>query len=213
MLRARKLVGATLTACLVGTGGIGTAVLTAGAAHAAACPSATQIVDDIKTVTSVIGSVNVQLGGLSTSSSPTLVQTTAQSTVSGFNEATNDMNTDVAALNGCPALNSAGSQAVANAYDTLTSTTRGTLSTLISKHPIFAQFGQTAPIAASLRSLEAAFDGYAFALISVAPSQSSSISNDQTDINSSVGNAISVYERLCIPSPLYPVVSPVCVAL
>jgi large exoprotein involved in heme utilization and adhesion len=69
----------------------------------------------------------------------------------------------------------------------------------------------TAPIADSLRYLENNFDSFSNALVEVAPAQSSGITDDTSSADQSMGNAISLYEKLCIPSPLYPIVPPICV--
>jgi hypothetical protein len=125
----------------------------------------------------------------------------------------NDLSADTTALGGCPEPRSAASQAVADAFHNLTSATRQMLSTLTGKHAIFAQYGVTAPVASSLRALEAALDSYTFALIAAAPSQQGAITNGKDSADSSLGNAITLYGQLCIPSPLYPAVPPVCASL
>ena len=213
MLRTRKLASAALTACLVTMGGIGTTVLSAGAAHAATCPTASQIVTDINAIASMAGGLTSQLGALTPSSSPGDVQSAAQSTVNGINTMSSQFDAAASALDGCPALGSPDSASVANAFDSLASATNQTLSTLIGDHPIFAQYGTTAPIASSLRTLESTFDSYAYALLSVAPSQQGPITDDQNSVDTSLGNAITTYEQLCIPSPLYPSLQPICIAL
>ena len=156
--------------------------------------------------------VNTQLAGLSTSSNPAAVRSAARSTTSGPNTMSNELNADATALRECPALNSTDSQTVADAFDTLANGTNRVLSTLMGKHSPFAQFGGTAPITSALRSLEGSVDGYSFALTAAAPSQSKAISSDQGSLDASLSNAITVYEQLCIPSPLYPTIPPVCVS-
>jgi hypothetical protein len=213
MPHARKLASAALTACLVTMGAIGTTALSAGTAHAATCPTASQIVTDINAITTAAGDLTSQLGTLTPTSSLGNVQTAAQSTVNSINTMSSQFNTAASALGGCPALGSSDSASVASAFDSLASATSQALSTLTGKHPIFAQYGFTAPIASSLRNLEAAFDSYAFALLTVAPSQQGPITDDQNSVDTSLGNATTTYEQLCIPSPLYPTIQPICVAL
>lgn len=213
MPRARKLASAALTASLVTVGAVGTTALSAGAAHAATCPTASQMVTDINAITSVAGGVKSQLGTLTSTSSPGTVQSVAQSTANGLNTMSSEFGADANDLAGCPALNSADSTSVANAFDGLANTTNQTLSTLIGVHPIFAQYGLTAPIATSLRNLEATLDSYAFALLAVAPSQQGPIADDQNSVDTSSGDAITIYDQLCIPSPLYPTLKPICVSL
>ena len=213
MSHARRLASAALTTCLVAMGAVGTTVLSAGAADAATCPTAGQIVTDINATATVAGDLTSQLFPLSKNSSPSDVQSAAQSTANGLNTMSNELSTDTSALNGCPALSSSDSTSVANAFDSLASTTNQTLNTLIGDHPIFAQYGLTAPITSSLRTLEAAFDSYAFTLVTVAPSQQGPVTDDQNSVNTSLDNAITTYSQLCIPSPLYPILKPICVTL
>ncbi|HEY1623869.1 MAG TPA: hypothetical protein VGG16_08715, partial [Streptosporangiaceae bacterium] len=118
---------------------------------------------------------------------------------------------DTSALGGCSELGSADSQTVAAAFGSLVSATQQMLSPLTGDHSIFAQFSQTAPIASSLPALEAALDSYTYALLTVAPSQQGAIADGKTGVDNSLGNAIGIYDQLCIPSPLYPTVKPVCV--
>lgn len=212
MLRARKLASAALTASLVAAGGIGTTVLSAAAAHAGTCPTASQIVTDIDAIASAAGALDTRLDALTPSSSPGDVQPAAQSTAAGLNTMVNDFSADTTALAGCPApLSSADSQTVTAAFRSLTGATQRMLSTLTGKHAIFAQFGATAPIASSLRALEAALDSYTYALISAATSQQGAITNSKDSIDSSLGDAITRYGQICIPSPLYPNLMPICV--
>lgn len=211
-LHARKFAGVALTASLVTMGGIGTTVVSADAAHAATCPTASQIVSDLNSIEASAGSVNRQLSALSSSSSPGNVQSAAQATTAGLGTMSSDLTADADALNGCPALNSTDSQTVVSSFDGLVGTTTQTLNTLTGKHPIFAQFLQTAPIAASLRHLEAAFDSYSFALVAAVSSQQDAITRDQNNLDAALSNTISTYTQVCIPSPLYPIVPPVCVS-
>lgn len=213
MLCSRKLASAAVTACLVTMGGIGTTVLSAGAAHAATCPTASQIVTDINAVASMAASLNSQLSTLAPTSSASNVAAVAQSTTLGLNTMSNDLAADAVTLSGCPALGSADSATVADAFGDLAGPTNQMLSTLIGKHLVFAQFGVAAPISSALRSLEGSFDSEAFALLAVAPTQRDTITNAQNTVDASLGDAITVYEQLCIPSPLYPAIQPVCVAL
>ena len=213
MLRARKLASAALTAGLVTAGGIGTTVLTASAAHAGTCPTASQIVTDINVIASGAGALNSRLASLTRSSSPSDVQSAAQATAEGLNTMSNELTVNVSTFGGCQDLSSADSRTVADAFGSLTGATQKMLSPLTGDHSYFAQISATAPIASSLRALEAALDSYAYALLAVAPSQQGAIAGGQSNVNDSLGNAIGLYGQICIPSPLYPTVQPVCVGL
>jgi hypothetical protein len=211
MLRARKLASAALTASLVTLGGIGATVVSAGAAHAATCPAASRIVTDINVITSVAGGLNSRLGALTPNSRPGDVLAVAQSTAMDLNTMSRDFSADSTVLGGCPALGSSDSQTVASAFDSLAAATNQAINTLVRDHAIFAQYGVTAPVAGSLRTLEATLDSYTSALLAVAPSQQRAITDDQGSVDVSLGNAITVYEQICIPSPLYPTLQPICV--
>ncbi len=209
MLRARKLASAALTASLVTAGGIAATMLSAGAAHAGTCPTASQIATDINVIASAAEGLNAKPDALTLSSSPADVQSAAQSTAAGLSVMIGDLGADTTALGGCA---EPDSQAVADAFRNLTAATQRMLVTLIGKHSIFAQFSLTAPIATSLRSLETSFDSYTYALIGAAsPSQQGAITNGKDSVDNSLGNAITLFGQICIPSPLYPTVSPVCV--
>lgn len=210
MLRARKLASAALTAGLIAAGGLGATVLSASAAHAAACPTASQIVTGINAAATATANLESRLSPLSTSSRGSDVQLAARSTTDALNALTNDYNTQASALNGCPALSTSGAQSVAQAFDNLANVNLAMLATLTGKHAIFAQFTVTAPINASLRSLEAGFDADALALLGVAPSQQDAISADYNNITNGLDNTINTYNQVCIPSPLYPIILPVC---
>jgi Hydrophobic surface binding protein A len=213
MLHIRKLASAALTAGLVTAGGIGATALTASTAHAGSCPTTSQIVTDINAIASGAGVLNSQLAALTRSSSPSEVQSRAQSTAEGLNTMSNELTADVSDFGGCPDQGSADSRTVADAFASLAGATQKMLGPLTGDHPLFAQFGVTAPIASSLRALEAALDSYAYALLAVAPSQQGAIAGGQSSVNDSLGNAIGLYGQICIPSPLYPTVQPVCVGL
>jgi hypothetical protein len=213
MLRARKLASAALTTCLVTAGGIGTAVLTAGAAHAGTCPTASQIVTDLNAIASGAGGLGSKLAALTRDSSPDDVQSAAQSAAAGLSAMSSDFAADTSALGGCTELGSAISQTAADAFASLADATKQMLSPLTGAHPIFAQYGLTAPITSSLRALEAALDAYTHALLTAAPSQQGTITSGQSSTDSSLTNAISSYDQTCIPSPLYPTVPPICVPI
>lgn len=213
MLHARKFASAALTACLVTAGGLGATVLSAGAAQAATCPTAGQIVADLNATAAVTGGFSSQLSALTQNSSPADVQSAAQATSNGLNTMSTELSADGNTLSGCPALSTSDSTSVANAFDNLVGVTNQTLSTLVRDHPIFAQYGLTAPIAGSLRTLESAFDSYAPALAAVAPSQQGAITDDQNSIDTSLGDAVTTYSQICIPTPLYPTLQPICISL
>jgi len=183
----------------------------ADAAPTAAC-GITTIVTNINAIGDQADVANQILGNLSTTS-PLYQVFDAQSTLSAQ---LNDLASALAGyandLSGCAPLSAADAKTAAQAFSKAASSITSLASTISGKHDIFAQFGVTAPIANSLRQFEGAFDQYAFTLVDVAASQSNSITSSLNQVETSLDNAISLYQELCIPSPLYPTIMPVCIS-
>ncbi|KAF7358231.1 hypothetical protein MVEN_00871900 [Mycena venus] len=189
--------------------------------------TATQIVAGINLVSNISQNSNNVLSPLSTSTDGATVQTMSQTLVNNFNTIINDVSALTTGLEATPPIEvteanhsrrqTAGSTIVA-ALDNFVAVHQAFLATVIGKHSIFAQFQVTAPIAAVLRSLEAQIDSFAFALINVIPQnarraiepQLGSITSDQSALDTAVGNTVTTYSQTCIPSPLYPIILPVC---
>jgi len=51
---------------------------------------------------------------------------------------------------------------------------------------------------------------FAFAMIDMIPTRQNDVQSDKDQLDQSVGNSISKYEQLCVPSPLYPSRPPIC---
>jgi hypothetical protein len=183
------------------------------AAYAAPSCGITVIVANINAFTSQAGAANLALGGISFTSDGRQVQTAANSLAGQLNEMASGLATAADGLSGCGALSAADAQTAATAFSNAVSAAGALLSTIGEKHDIFAQFGSTAPIASALRQLEDTFDSYAAALAGVATSQANNITSSQQQADASLGNAISLYEQICIPTPLYPTLKPICVSL
>ncbi|KAJ6549984.1 hypothetical protein B0H19DRAFT_1073880 [Mycena capillaripes] len=173
--------------------------------------TAAQAVTNINTVTGLIENLNDQLNGLSPSSNPADVQIAAQTITNGFGAIITDMHQDVTTMHGTSPFDAADASSVAQAFSDFTLAQQGLMSALIGKQSIFAQFGVTGQISAALRGVEAANDSFAFSLIDVVPTVAAGVQGDKDSLDTAVGNAISLYGQLCIPSPLYPTVLPVCV--
>ncbi|KAF7368103.1 hypothetical protein MSAN_00876500 [Mycena sanguinolenta] len=158
-----------------------------------------------------------------------LVSNISQVLVNDINTIISNVNTTVTILEASGPLDTtemdhsrrqtAGATIVA-ALDNFVAVHQAFLATIISKHSIFAQFQVTAPIAAVLRNLEIIIDSFAFALIDVIPQdarravqpQLGTVSSDKSALDTAVGDTITVYDEICIPSSLYPVVLPTCVS-
>lgn len=214
MIVSRRIAGATMTACLVTMGGLGTAVFSAGAAHAAGCPTADDVVTGIGGIGAQADALTKVANDLTRSSTATQVNSSAQNMVSTINNLSTNLGMDATALGGCPALDLPGSQAVTKAFDHAGTSLAGSLHAMVHKHSVLAQFGATAPVSASLRSLEAAVDGYAAALAdAVGSSEQVTVKGQTSDLDTALVNTITIYDQVCIPSLLYPTILPVCAAL
>jgi len=49
-------------------------------------------------------------------------------------------------------------------------------------------------------------------MIDMIPTREDDVKTNQGDLDQSVGNAITTYEQICVPNPLYPTFMPVCAA-
>ncbi|KAF5318807.1 hypothetical protein D9619_010861 [Psilocybe cf. subviscida] len=85
--------------------------------------------------------------------------------------------------------------------------------TVIGKHGIFAQFGAAGAILAVLQSLEGAVDAFAFSLIALIPTRTSTVQIGVRQLGTTLTNTIHTYEKICIPSPFYPRFMPLCTDL
>ncbi|KAJ7196436.1 hypothetical protein GGX14DRAFT_575002 [Mycena pura] len=186
-------------------------LVVSGVALAALTPD--QVVTNIGIVTTVSGDLNNILGTLSTSTDPDDVETIAQTVVDDFTTIVGDLAADVTAMNETPPFDDEDAEPIVEALDDFVHVHQILLATVIGQHSIFSQFGLTAPITAILRDLEAGIDSFAFAMIDLIPTKSSDVTDDRNQLDTSVGNTISQYEQLCIPSPLYPELLPICIAL
>ncbi|KAJ7190646.1 hypothetical protein GGX14DRAFT_407807 [Mycena pura] len=180
-----------------------------GGALAALTPA--QVVTNVGIVTTTSGNLNTVLGGLSTSSSPAVVASTSQTVVTDFTTIVNALVADAAAMAATEPFDDADAQPVVNALDEFVAVHQTLLSTVLSKHSIFAQFQVTAPIVAVLSDLEDEIDTFALAMINLIPTETPSVQNDQSTLDTAVGNTITTYKESCTPSPLYPIVLPVCI--
>jgi hypothetical protein len=209
LLRAR-------TAALVAVPALAAAgVLATGAPAAYAAPDCdvTTIVANINLLAGQAVSANAGLSGVTLASSPQQVQAAASALTGQLSQMASGLSASGASLSGCPPLSVADAKTAADAFSNAANLTSTLLSTINEKHDIFAQFGVTAPITNALRQLEDTADSYAFTLAGVAPSQANEITSSQQQLDTSLGNSISLYQQLCIPSPLYPTLKPICISL
>jgi hypothetical protein len=183
------------------------------AANAAASCGISAIVANINVFAGQAGTANQGLDGLSLTSNGQQVQTAASTLAGQLNDMASGLSDDAADLGGCGALSAADAQSAASAFSNAASVAGTLLSTISGKHDIFAQFGSTQPITSTLRRLESVADFYSSTLGQVAASQASNITSTQNQLDTSLGDTISLYEQLCIPSPLYPSLKPICVSL
>jgi len=172
-----------------------------------------QVVENIKTVTTVSANINVAIGALTPKSSGSTVISISKTTVIGFNTIITDIGADVTAMQSTPPFNDVDAQLVVNVLVDFVKVHQLLLATVIGKHGILAQFGVTAPVAAVLRTLEAGIDSFALGLIALIPTKQGDVTNGQNALDESVGTTIDTYDQICIPSPLYPSVMPICASV
>ncbi|KAF7359739.1 hypothetical protein MVEN_00698600 [Mycena venus] len=171
-----------------------------------------QIVAGINLVSNISQNSNNVLTPLSTSTDADTVMAMSQTLVNNFNSIINDVGALTSGLEATPPIDvtgtahsrrqTAGATIVA-ALDNFVAVHQAFLATVIGKHSIFAQFQVTAPIAAVLRSLEAAIDSFAFALINVIPTEArraiepqlGSVMSDKSALDTAVGNTITTYSE------------------
>lgn len=185
----------------------------APAAYAAPDCSVTAIAASINMLAEQAGDANQQLSSLDSRSSAQQVQAAGAALSMQLSGITDGLYGDADSLSGCPPLGDADAEAVTDAFSNAVGATEALLSTIGQKHDIFAQFLLTAPIAGQLRNLEGAVDTYASMLSDLAPSQAGKIVSIQDRIDNALARVISQYEQICIPSPLYPVIPPICVSV
>ncbi|KAF7359740.1 hypothetical protein MVEN_00698700 [Mycena venus] len=188
-----------------------------------------QVVASINLVANISQNSNDVFTQLSTSTEGATVQTMSQVLVNDINTIISNLNATVTILEASGPLDTtemdhsrrqtAGVTIVA-ALDNFVAVHQNFLATIIGKHSVFAQFQVTAPIAAVLRNLEVIIDSFAFALIDVIPQEArravqpqlGTVSSDKSALDTAVANTITVYNEICIPSSLYPIVLPSCVS-
>ncbi|KAJ7882369.1 hypothetical protein B0H14DRAFT_3433473 [Mycena olivaceomarginata] len=190
------------------------AILATSILHPVALAALTvnDVVTNIGIVTNVSVNINNALTPLSTSTTGPDVVSLGQTLVGQFTVIINNLSADITAMQATPPFTvQADCDAIVVALDSFVEVHQALLATVIGKHAIFAQFAVTAPIAAVLRTLEAIIDSFAFAMIDLIPCGAGSVTNDKNGLDISVENSITLYTEVCIPSPLYPVVLPVCV--
>ncbi|KAJ7620345.1 hypothetical protein FB45DRAFT_1094476 [Roridomyces roridus] len=190
-----------------------------------------QIVNAINAVATMSSNANTALEPLSTATAGAQVAAYSEALAEAFTGIITAVNSTIPALLATPPFTEVAQNvhstrqttpgaAVVAALDNFVAIHQALLATVIGKHSPFAQFALTAPIAAVLRILEAVVDSFAFALIAVIPTQATvpqlssraahTISSDQAALQTAIGNTITTYNEVCIPSPLYPIVLPVC---
>ncbi|KAJ7315714.1 hypothetical protein DFH08DRAFT_820287 [Mycena albidolilacea] len=185
------------------------AILTTSIIHPVALAALTvnDVVTNIGIVTNVSVKINNVLTPLSTSTTDPDVVSLGQFTV-----IINNLSADITAMQATPPFTvQADCDAIVIALDSFVEVHQALLATVISKHAIFAQFAVTAPIAAVLRTLEVIIDSFAFAMIDLIPCGAGSVTNDKNGLDITVENSITLYTEVCVPSPLYPTVLPICI--
>ncbi|KAJ6570512.1 hypothetical protein DFH09DRAFT_1080076 [Mycena vulgaris] len=175
----------------------------------------TDVTNNVVTLTTISASINTQLIQLDISTvNFNQVETIGTNVVAGFQSIVTTIGTVVTQMSSNPPLVGLGAACdpVVAALLEFVRIHQALLSTVISKHSIFAQFGGTAPITAILRALEGGIDALALGLIALIPCASTTVSMGQNMLDTSVRNSIALYSEFCIPSLLFPAIPPVCFA-
>ncbi|KAJ6452621.1 hypothetical protein C8R45DRAFT_847617 [Mycena sanguinolenta] len=170
----------------------------------------TQVVAAINLVTQISANTNLAIIMLTTSTPGDQVQTGSMTLVNNLNTIINDISADTSAIEATPPFTDNLADPVVAALDNVIPASSTTAVDVNQKHPIFAQFTVTAPIAAVLPRLEATIDAFASAMIDLIPTRESDVTSDKSSLDASVENTITVYAQVCIPSPFYPTVLPFC---
>ncbi|KAK6529086.1 hypothetical protein TWF694_004304 [Orbilia ellipsospora] len=153
--------------------------------------------------------IEQELVVVTTSSSGATVSTKQYTVVNLLNTIIDDMRSQTDAFKATSPFSDTQDEVMAQ-WTTLGGEVQESMRTLLGKHSIFAQFGVTAPIAAVLRSYEEATDDFVAALVELVPSNADTISQGGSALSTVVGTVITQYQEVCIPSPLYPILMPIC---
>ncbi|KAJ7717774.1 hypothetical protein B0H16DRAFT_1610200 [Mycena metata] len=167
-----------------------------------------QVVTNIKIVTTASQGILNAVTPITKNSSPGAVVTAGQTATTNFNTIIQNLGGDVSAMDGT-VFTAAQAVPVCAALTDFVNVHQAVLSTTV----FLAQFGVAQPFAAVLRTLEGAIDAFAFGAIAMLPSCANQVTQQQAGLDTSVASAISQYEEICVPSPLYPTVMPVCIGV
>ncbi|KAJ6549983.1 hypothetical protein B0H19DRAFT_1073879 [Mycena capillaripes] len=151
-----------------------------------------QVVNNIRIVTAESQNINNTLTGLTTTSTSSSVAAMGQNITASFQTIITNLNGDVSAMQATPSFSDVDAGPIVEALNNFVLIHQALLATLIGKHGIFAEFSATAPIAQILRSLEAIIDSFAFAMIDLIPTKKGSVTKNKSDLDSSVGNTITI---------------------
>ncbi|KIM37066.1 hypothetical protein M413DRAFT_423909 [Hebeloma cylindrosporum] len=180
-------------------------VLFTQAALAALTPD--QVVTNVGIVTSISGDLNSILSGLTNVETPAHVVNVAKTVTTDLESMISKLLGDLTARDATTPFTDDEAEPIVDALRHVL------LSTVIGKQTIFAQFGLTGPIAEVLRRLEARIDSFSSSMTDLVPTRKDEVASAKASLDSSVRNAYTKYEEICIPSPLYPAVPPVCASL
>ncbi|KAJ6580386.1 hypothetical protein DFH09DRAFT_1145900 [Mycena vulgaris] len=167
-------------------------------------------VDDIDTISGLYRNINTDLGGLSTASKGMDVKTMSQTVAGLLSTISDNLDTYATEMHAAPPFDEPDAIIVGAAFDDLVEAHQALLSSLNSKHNIFAQFEVAGAIAEALRNLHDALDSISFAMVDLIPDETPSVLDDNETLDQSVRKIISLYEQSCIPSLVYPLFPPFC---
>ncbi|EPS44062.1 hypothetical protein H072_1915 [Dactylellina haptotyla CBS 200.50] len=174
--------------------------------------SAPKVIEDITALTTMNTNIINILSPLGPSSSPNSVTSVGASVVDRIGTLVKTMADDTNAFLSSTPLGGTRPN-ILKAFEDFASVQKDMVSSLISKHMIFVQFGVGRPILGALLRLKESVDTFAKSLAVLAPAIQDDVHAGGESIITIIDSAITTYEQLCIPSPLYPTIQPVCVSV
>ncbi|KAF3922989.1 hypothetical protein ABW20_dc0103100 [Dactylellina cionopaga] len=169
-----------------------------------------QIATDIGILTAESNTAYSKLAMLSNAPTYPQFSTAVNDLTDSLSVIKTDISNDVDAMSATTAFTDAEADPVLTAFNTFVTAHTKLLDTIFDKHVVFAQYSATYPIRSALLNLEGALNSFTHTLVSLIPTKQGDVMIGQNHLSAAVTKDIDQYSQLCIPSPLYPTVKPVC---
>ncbi|KAN0136007.1 hypothetical protein V8E53_006168 [Lactarius tabidus] len=173
------------------------------------------VVNNIDKVTQIAQNANTALSGATQLAREPQVKTSAKDLEDALKNIVENLNAeDTKEEATAPFTDCADADSIVVALSNVVGALRELLDTVIGKQSLFAQFMLLDPIATALQSLQTAIDSSAQPMINLLPAcDGSTVINGESELDDTLGNAITLYKQTCIPSFDYPSVRPSCLTL